>query len=196
MTPLLNERPAIKDDVENRMSLPEIGTQRQLLLIYESSAELHAAGLKGRIIEFLLSYEVKVGHIQAHMNSSLYFRVNTPFTDIMLRKLADDFEEFISQLEKEFKGRIFWLFNTVAQLKLDEPQSVRAAMLGKGNKTVHDEVEKEIKKVPVVIPEIKETPAVTSEIREIPVAIPDARENLSEEKVFVLKGLRRGPKPA
>lgn len=201
MTLLLNERAAIKNDAENKVSLPEIGTQRQLLLIYEASAELHAAGLKGRIIEFLLSYEVKVDHIQAHMNSSLYFRVDNPFSDIMLRKLAGDFETFISQLEKEFKGRVFWLINTVAQLKLDEPRSVRAAILGKGNKTLSAEVQEEIKKVPVVVREIEEIPAVATKIRETPVVTPEAKEipnekqeSTSEEKAFVLKGLRRGPK--
>lgn len=191
------------------MSLPEIGAQRQLLLIYDASAEFNTAGLKGKIIEFLLNYEVKVEHVQAHMNSSLYFRVDNPFSDTMLRKLAADFEAFISQLENEFEGRVFWLINTVAQLKLDEPRSVRAATLGKGNKTLSVEVAKEIKKIPVVIREIKETPVVASETKEIPVDHSDKfnvqetqiketpfipQEDRSEEKANVLKGLRRGPK--
>ncbi|MCD6068210.1 MAG: hypothetical protein K0S33_3036 [Bacteroidetes bacterium] len=148
MTALLNERHAVKNDAENRMSLPEIGTQRQLLLIYEASEELHAAGLKGRILGFLNAYEVKVTQIEGHLNSSLYFKVNNPFTDVMLRKLATDFEEFISELETEFDGRIFWLFNTVAQIKIDDPQSIRAAIVGKGNQTLRDELQEQIKALP------------------------------------------------
>jgi len=201
MEPILNERPSTKQDVENKISLPEIGAQRQLLLIYEASAEFQAAGLKGKIAEFLLNYEVKVDHLQAHMNSSLYFRVNTPFTDVMLRKLAADLEGFISKLEKEFKGRVFWLINTVAQLKIDEGQTVRAAMLGKGNKTVYNEVAEEIKKIPVIIPEVKETPVEEPEIKDTIVETPEIKktsdaisETPADEKAFVLKGLRRGPK--
>ncbi len=207
MKSILNERPSTKQDGENKISLPEIGTQRQLLLIYEASAELHAAGLKGRIAEFLLNYEVKVSNIQAHMNSSLYFRVNTPFTDTMLRKLSADFEGFVSQLEKEFKGRVFWLINTVAQLKIDEGQTVRAAIVGKGNKTVYTEVAEEIKKIPVVVtePEIQNVPVITPEPEKKKIDVvasePEIKnitevrtESTSEEKAFVLKGLRRGPK--
>ncbi len=94
------------------------------------------------------------------------------------------------------------MINTVAQLKLDEPRSVRAAILGKGNKTLRDEVAKEIKKVPVVIREVKETPDVVHEIKEKTDVIAEIKETrvvekerpIITEKSDVLKGLRRGPK--
>ncbi len=139
----VNERLSIKASETINILFPPIqSNQTQLLLIYEASEELHAIDIKERIVSFLIIKGAV--DITAYVNTSIYFKM-TNFKRPELVELEKEFKNYVAALEVKHNGKIFWLFNEIANYAPSEEEiklgKKRTAMIGTCNRTLKDNFE-------------------------------------------------------
>lgn len=138
----INERLAITNDEKIAIEFPEIKNDEfPLLMIYEASEELHAAGLRAKIVTFL--YDNKAIEMESFINTSIHFKMKAPYSIKTLTKLNTDFESFITPFEREKRGKVYWIFNYLVKFTpKDKPEQI--GMIGKGNKSFNDRFQEKL----------------------------------------------------
>ena len=138
---MLTERSTIKIDESVNVIFPDIETNKlQILLIYEASKEMYKNDIKTRIVKFL--HTNKATHIEAYVNSSIYFQMDGVYSTNHLRMLNTGFEQCFASLEKETGGKIFWTFNYL--LTFDGP---KVGAIGRGNKIFYNKFGKAVEDI-------------------------------------------------
>lgn len=82
-------------------------------------------------------YDNKAIEMVSYINSSIYFKLKVPYSMAVIKKLSKDFESYITLIEKEFGGKIFWTFNYLVKFTpKDKPQQI--GIVGQANKTFYE----------------------------------------------------------
>ena len=140
---IILERLSIKNDPNKDIDFSDIDVNKvPVLLIYEMSKELHGKGIIDSIIEFLIGKGAE--DFERVVNTSIYFNMDGPGTKAKLKKLNQDFETFITEIEQKYDGKIFWVFNYVGLFTKNKKHD-SIAMVGRGNLSLYQHFIEKIK---------------------------------------------------